>query len=817
MGCGGSKLADVHEKLDAVDKVVKENPTGEADQGLDVMETAAKDLVSCFDKLVKAGVKEQTDFNRIQTLSGGVISNLESRINLELFKKKEGDSIADEVLRIAQLLDAVRATKASDRIAEAVTDLKERMATGMVNRVGTLLEEFEKPETFKEKTKQILDLMEGIHKKLPTSKKITEMLMEKVVKLSELILRHTPAAIAGDLALVTVAEEAGQRLDKVARQLVAVLSAAWDPPCAPKVDEAVTAQASHTVFENLDRITAELRKSSDLKPEAVKAALASARPWWKYAKRAEGSSDRAASILKEQEELVCSSFKQSVESGASTHSEALLQAARDMDKELSAFEGLPSTKESAGDEGGLEGKLLKVKSYYEARRYLSLIEKEMAALALNLDNLLAPLHALVRVWAAVSDKEDVSSQFTSTVAALIIRIKEEGEKAETGTDIPRLQKLQEFGTTFDELRPKLSPPAPEKTGGKLSPAIARNFSGVYLCIAEAEVKKTEGSSPQKMLQALKDFHERYKNSENDDGFERRAAEIVVAIEVRVLDAYRSAKVLADTDKLDQLKAFATKMDEAIGSMASSKPDADGAVKAPLIEQLKAYDEAFKQLNVADSELSKESGLNPGVLLKALQEVAAIWSSVPKSRMLQERVLAISRTIDSRMLESVEKASAAGELQKLTNLNKFVQDLEEARQQLGVPADQTSALRAKLRESLPCAHLGMADAELGKEANMNPQVLLKHIQDVEPLWTDLPSNSAAHTLLAEVCGKVRKRVSTSFTEAVEAKNEAKRDALLKFAQEFDLACSKLSGVRPAGVVEELNARVGTNMPTNDNSV
>mmetsp|Transcript_716 Transcript_716/g.1015 ORF Transcript_716/g.1015 Transcript_716/m.1015 type:complete len:202 (+) Transcript_716:92-697(+) len=201
MGCGGTKLADVKEKLDAVDKVVKEHPSGEGKEGLELMETAAKDLVFCFERLVKADVQDSTDLNRIQTLSEAVNSNLESRINIEIFKTKDGDAIADEVLRIARILDAVRATKASDRIAEAIRELKERMAANIINRVGTLLGEFDKAGVYKEKSKQILDLVETAHKKAPSSTKITEQLMEKIVKLSELVLKFTPAVIAGDVAL----------------------------------------------------------------------------------------------------------------------------------------------------------------------------------------------------------------------------------------------------------------------------------------------------------------------------------------------------------------------------------------------------------------------------------------------------------------------------------------------------------------------------------------------------------------------------------------------------------------------------------------
>mmetsp|Transcript_73031 Transcript_73031/g.136416 ORF Transcript_73031/g.136416 Transcript_73031/m.136416 type:complete len:813 (-) Transcript_73031:99-2537(-) len=807
MGCGGTKLADVKEKLDGVEKVTKENPTGEGNEGLDLMEKAAKDLVASFERLVKADVQDSSDLNRIQSLSELVNTNLESRINIELFKKKDGDAIADEILRIARILDAVRATKASDRIAEAIRDLKERIATNIINRVGTLLDEFSKAEVYKEKSKQILDLVENAHKKAPSSTKITEQLMEKIVKLSELVLKFTPAVIAGDVALITTVEEVGQRLDKVARELVAVLSASWDPPCAPKLEEAVVAQAAHAVFEHLDRVTAEV-KTSAMKPDVVKSCLTKAKPWWQHAQKADGCRDRMAKTLTELELEVSSEFRQAVEGGNTTKTAALLQSAKEMDQILASYGDLPTTgREGSGDEGGLEASLLRVQSYYQALRLLKLIDKELSTSTLNLSSLLVPMNELAGLWDAVKDKDDIQTQFTSSMKSLVKGIEEEATRCEASADIPRLNQLEEFADRFDDIRLKLTPPSPEETGGPLVPTIGRSYCGLHLASAEAEVAKSEGSSPQKMLQALKDFHTRYLKASKDEGFEQRAKEITAAIVARVLDAYRSAKALAESEKLEQLRAFATKMDETLSSIG------DGASSVFLAQQLKAYDDAFKQLTIADAELSKENGLNPGVLLKALQDLAASWPAVPKSRMLHERVRAISRTMNTRMEDSVDKASEAGDLQKLENLSKFIEDLEKCQEALGI--DESSALRAKLRESLPCAHLSTAHSELAKESKMNPQIVLQQVKSVAPLWTDLQPDSAAHTMLNDLCGKVRSRVSASFTEAVEAKNVTKREALLKFATDFDSACSQLSGTRPAGVVEELNARVGNNNQPNSN--
>jgi len=91
------------------------------------------------------------------------------------------------------------------------------------------------------------------------------------------------------------------------------------------------------------------------------------------------------------------------------------------------------------------------------------------------------------------------------------------------------------------------------------------------------------------------------------------------------------------------------------------------------------------------------------------------------------------------------------------------------------------------------HLTTAEEELLKETGMNPAVLLKSIQALGQEWALIDDvGTELRDRWSSVHEKVKARMRESMEDAVGTQNGKKQQALLKFATDFDAACSGFSG-------------------------
>jgi len=119
----------------------------------------------------------------------------------------------------------------------------------------------------------------------------------------------------------------------------------------------------------------------------------------------------------------------------------------------------------------------------------------------------------------------------------------------------------------------------------------------------------------------------------------------------------------------------------------------------------------------------------------------------------------------------------------------------------------AVLLAKTREAVPRAkvfrHLATCDDELGKDEGSNTKLVLECVQHIGQMWKDLKDAQEEKDRTISVCEKIARRMRDAMQKAVEAKDKAKVQGLVKFAQEFDKACAPMDG-RKTNLCDELKA-------------
>merc|ERR1712136_117506 len=119
----------------------------------------------------------------------------------------------------------------------------------------------------------------------------------------------------------------------------------------------------------------------------------------------------------------------------------------------------------------------------------------------------------------------------------------------------------------------------------------------------------------------------------------------------------------------------------------------------------------------------------------------------------------------------------------------------------------AVLLAKTREAVPRAkvfrHLATCDDELGKDEGSNTKLVLECVQHIGQMWKDLKDAQEEKDRTISVCEKIARRMRDAMQKAVEAKDKAKVQGLVKFAQEFDKACAPMD-VRKTNLCDELKA-------------
>jgi len=244
----------------------------------------------------------------------------------------------------------------------------------------------------------------------------------------------------------------------------------------------------------------------------------------------------------------------------------------------------------------------------------------------------------------------------------------------------------------------------------------------------------------------------------------------------------------------------------------------------LREKLVLIQEVAASLAEARAELAKATGMNPKTVLQILRSLEPLWPPVADEESFRSELMNVLEAFGAKLSEAIRKAiDTEDEKKKLNALLAFARDTDKAQEALVQlsPGLEVEANREALSRVIADERLKVLESELANEkGGLNSLKVLAGVQDLAATWKDLGGTSpmeAAFDAVAklrarieEIHSKVRSRMAESMTEAVETSNKKKKEALLKFAGEFDLACKSLAGPETSGelgnsLVAELKAK------------
>lgn len=206
-------------------------------------------------------------------------------------------------------------------------------------------------------------------------------------------------------------------------------------------------------------------------------------------------------------------------------------------------------------------------------------------------------------------------------------------------------------------------------------------------VAQAEVQKVSGMNPKVVCKALIDLEPLLSNVSNIQGYADTLQDIVERFKDKLEYACQKAfEAEGDVDaKLEGLGKLAESGDAAQDAFA--KIDGLSFQKIGFFEAISKV-VAQKSLEQIEEELSKESGMNPKLLLQYFQELGR-RGSIPNS--LKDRRSACCEKVGQRMKDSMEDAKNTSNVGKQKALLQFAKEFDVA-----VP---NSSLEAQLQAQL----------------------------------------------------------------------------------------------------------------------
>jgi len=221
--------------------------------------------------------------------------------------------------------------------------------------------------------------------------------------------------------------------------------------------------------------------------------------------------------------------------------------------------------------------------------------------------------------------------------------------------------------------------------------------------------------------------------------------------------------------------------------------------ANLAAKLGAIEPVAVQLGQARAEVEKPSGMDPKLVVKILKELKPVWTSASGLAACNECLQSVLEQFNLKLGDAGRKAlSLEGEVRekKLAALRSLASEAQTA--QAALVEVSAGPLKAENFVSTIAVmvldkNLTSAEEELLKETGMNPAVLLKSIQALGQEWALIDDvGTELRDRWSSVHEKVKARMRESMEDAVGTQNGKKQQALLKFATDFDAACSGFSG-------------------------
>ncbi|CAK0872612.1 unnamed protein product, partial [Prorocentrum cordatum] len=246
MGCAGSAsgagkeaLAKVENELDAL---------GEARADVPTLERMSKELKGAFSEVVTAGARDVGSLRRIEVLSEKILT----RLKKEIGGHTDSAEKRAELLKVAKILDSMRATRASTSIEDAYSERKkesvakdEDAAREPYQKLKEAYAKINGPTAVVPNLAEVLDAVEQVHLTAPESAKVTESLIKTVTQLTEKVLKCQPQSWGKSAAeAVQVLAQSKRRSPARSHPVAHRTSVAAQRQCAEQLD---------AVEQNLER------------------------------------------------------------------------------------------------------------------------------------------------------------------------------------------------------------------------------------------------------------------------------------------------------------------------------------------------------------------------------------------------------------------------------------------------------------------------------------------------------------------------------------------------------------------------------------
>eukprot|EP00933_Yihiella_yeosuensis_P038035 TRINITY_DN32009_c0_g1_i1.p1 TRINITY_DN32009_c0_g1~~TRINITY_DN32009_c0_g1_i1.p1 ORF type:complete len:875 (-),score=244.41 TRINITY_DN32009_c0_g1_i1:68-2335(-) len=242
------------------------------------------------------------------------------------------------------------------------------------------------------------------------------------------------------------------------------------------------------------------------------------------------------------------------------------------------------------------------------------------------------------------------------------------------THIEALLKVLEHVKTIREKINSDDASAGEST--KKLETMVQHAKGAMLNLKQAEeelAKEGGGFNPNALMTSLKALEADWSGvgSVGHEGLTARLDALYVTATNRMVAAMEKAGT-ADHDKKEAgLLNFGKGFDDVRTSLNVPVGDTESIYK----RLCRVSNEAG--LGRLEAELTKESGMNPSILLKAVQDLGHLWAEMGEPLECGERLVESFNKIKTRMATSMDEAVAAENKAKIQALLKFVGELDEA--------------------------------------------------------------------------------------------------------------------------------------------
>jgi hypothetical protein len=570
MGCASSTKIAYLGRLTVVDQSCADEKGKTGADGLDVMQTCAKELKEVMDIIINAGAKDTESMVQVEQLSNLVLFNLESRICPALFEDGSEEIVLEKIMLAAKDLDTVRAVKASTRLEARIDPLKKHMAAKdkkesegeakkLIDDVGAKLQAIAEPDHVVPGIEDTVATMEKAYETSPTSRKVADVLLKQCMALAQKVRAMIMKMLAADPGCADGVIAALAKLDDLGEKLAAVPEpTTWDP-LVPKMVSMVAAQAGSIANKGLQ--FAEKALAADQGAQAF-AALKKVQPWWQHAKDIEGNPARLELIIEKAEKSLLDAFK----GGLDTANE-------DMCAGVMEFAGtFREIRTSFGYEPRPEGERLvdRMKAMAGtagAGKPLGELEVEVAkADGQDLSVMLRSMQAFVGALPKVDDgaeRNDLTARGDKACQAV-------GDwtlaaAAACGAD--KLEDLEKFAVEYDKAHMQACPPLAEREKGELCPRIRPYACNAFFEKAEEELGKETGLNPAVILEALKQIGERVPpgTCRFDDVTTERLNAIAQKTDGRIMESAEKASAAGESGKIQGLCKYSESFDEALVS------------------------------------------------------------------------------------------------------------------------------------------------------------------------------------------------------------------------------------------------------------